>query len=219
MSQNTQLFSKSPVTTLFRLAVILLAIEVLWLTTLFQHYNPSDFRVNLDKKVAVEDFERKNRIAENTIIFAGLAAILILCGYGAFKLQQLRAQKLLVGDEEFCYGPKCVKYCEVRTLLFDCGASGTNRMTMNGLLVQVEDKRDTSIEGVMALNSRVEDNANPDEVLDASFELVKISGFTHFRDNEELALLLAEKLKEANPEARIMTVVDKYKKQRVVYEA
>ena len=222
MTETRKVFLPSKVEIYFRLAALFLIISVLWLLLFLDHSRRLEVSVNhsdLSIEQVFDEIQAGQR-TENILLLLGLAFLTAFIGYSIYKIKKSSVKPLMLSSAGIT--PKGsqdeIAFTNIGTLLFTTKVMGENLIYMKGILVCADNSKNSTLDKVVLLKNQIDpstfsmDDVKENEILGESDRLYL------YNENEDIASELASSVTAANPQCLIYSGIDKFKKQRVLWE-
>ncbi len=210
---------RSPLQFFFRVAILVLSVGIIWLGMLLNSYWSTDAEI----EHVFNDPERVEKLiaARDTVVsIIGVigAIVLVAVVVGAlFLYNRTRRYPLIIGrDAVSLPDGSSVSFTDIEHIVQYNPASQSDIHIVEGAVVQLEDAPNTGIDSIYLLPKGVEPNSCVCDRYLLPKQASAIPKFFQYPQNEALVIELVKRYRAVKPDGKVWTIVNKYKKQRVL---
>lgn len=213
---------RSPIQAVFRNLWVLLAGEVLLLGVAFQNERSLVSGLTGPDGVpenAQELIHMSRAIGTGTLVAIALF-VAVMAGLTTWAVIREQRRTLVV-ETKGIFLPEALDHTipfeNIGTLVFSADPVTNDAVLIEGVTADADNAPHTTLEMIGITNAVLSPGPVDKSALPLPSELGSITRFHHFRNSEDIAAAIAAAASSAKPDIQILTLVNKYRKQRVIW--
>jgi hypothetical protein len=152
-------------------------------------------------------------------LVAAVLFVIVMVGLSAWAILRDRRRELVIGDSELALpdSDTPIPFDRIVTIVFMADPFINDAVLIEGVTADAENAANTTLEVVGFTAALLSPGPVDKNALPLPAELGEITRFHHIPQNEAVAAELASRVSSVRPAARILTLVNRFRKQRVVW--